>query len=484
MTQLAKDIVIDDETQTPSGRDRAKSRAPKRGQRPSRAVQWNELSLSGWGRNSVATMQVARPERVTELSDAFGEHKTERTLARGAGRSYGDSAINDGGRVILTERLDRILSFDAETGDIVVEPGVTFRDLLDIFLPRGFITPVSPGTAFATIGGAVANDVHGKNHDVVGSFGDHVHWIDLLVPSGKVVRVSPDDNEALFRATIGGIGLTGVIRAVCFRLMRVTSNAVDLRRQRMRNLDAFLEAFDDMPSGDMVYSVGWIDGLVSGNALGRGILETATPASESVAPRQQRSRAVPFDFPGIVLNPLSIRAFNGWYYSRVSDSGQTSTVPYDEFLYPLDSLLEWNRIYGKRGFHQFQCVLPRKGGQSGLRSLLEAISSARRGSFLAVIKTLGREGPGHLSFPMEGYTLAMDFPNRRGVHDLLARLERITRDHGGRIYLAKDSALSADGFAEMYPRLDDFRKVLAQVDPKGRMISDMARRLNIRKDLP
>ena len=479
MNQLAKEIPIDDAAQTAAAKDDARGDAAKRDRRP---VAWNELTLSGWGRNAKAAMPAARPERISELADALDAAGDGTLVARGAGRSYGDSAISEGGRALLTNRLDRILDFDEATGDIVVEPGLTFRDLLDVFLPRGFITPVSPGTAFATIGGAVANDVHGKNHDAVGSFGDHVRWIDLMLPSGEVARASPTERKALFHATIAGIGLTGVIRAVCFRMMRVGSNAVDHKRTRIPNLDAFLEAFDDAPSGDMVYSVGWIDGLARGGALGRGIFEVATPAAEDVPARPRRSRTVPFDLPSIILNPLSIRAFNSWYYSRVPDGGQASTPAYDEFLYPLDSLLEWNRIYGKRGFHQFQCVLPRKGGPSGLRSLLEAISSARRGSFLAVLKTLGGEGPGMLSFPMEGYTLAMDFPNKRGVADLLARLERITLDHGGRIYLAKDSALSADGFAAMYPRLDEFREVLAEVDPDGRMTSDMARRLGIRRD--
>jgi decaprenylphospho-beta-D-ribofuranose 2-oxidase len=359
---------------------------------------------------------------------------------------------------------------------------VTFLDLREVFLPCGWLTPVSPGTAYTTNGGAVANDVHGKAHEVAGGFGDHVRWLELLLPSGEIVRASPTERPDLFAATIGGIGLTGIVLAVCLRLMRVPSNAVTLTERRMRDLDAFLHAFAETRA-EAAYSVGWIDGLARGGALGRGILETAAPAETPVddgVPRR-RGPTVPVDLPGFALNGLTVAAFNGLYWRRVPPgSGRERRVAYGRFLYPLDALRAWNRIYGRRGFRQFQCVVPHADGERALRRMLEEIGRSGGASFLAVLKALGRPGRGHLSFPMEGYTLALDFPIRAGTDELFARLERATLDHGGRIYLAKDSRLSPAGFAVMYPRLDEFRAVLDRVDPAGRMRSDMARRLGIR----
>lgn len=445
-------------------------------------MRWKALTVSGWGRNSVAEVEAARPEQVAQAQSALREKADNGIIPRGAGRSYGDPAYNDDGRVILNDRLNRILAFDEASGNVVLEPGVTFRDLLDVFLPRGFLTPVSPGTAYATIGGAVANDVHGKNHESVGSIGHHIKWIDLLLPSGETLRTSPDERPDVFDATIGGIGLTGMIVSLCLTLSRVPSNAVERREQRIPNLDTFLQVFDETPKGATDYSVGWIDGFGRGAKLGRGIFEHATPATDDVPEPLARKRSTPFDFPGFALNSLSVRAFNAYYFRRVPVAGRNAVAPYAAFLYPLDALLDWNRIYGKRGFHQFQCVIPRSQGEPGLRKLLEEIRASRRASFLAVLKAMGKEGRGCLSFPMEGYTLAMDFPNKSGVTEFLGRLERITLDHGGRVYLAKDSCLSPDGFTAMYPRLDEFRAVLTEIDPDRRMDSSMARRLNIRKD--
>lgn len=446
---------------------------------------WKRLALTGWGRSSRAAMAACRPERLSEARRRIAQAGREGIIAFGGGRSYGDAALNTGGRAMLTRRLDRILAFDPETGDLVAEPGVTFADLLEVFLPRGFLVPATPGTAFATLGGAVANDVHGKNHDRAGSFGDHVQWLDLLLPSGEVARISPRERPELFAATIGGLGLTGVIVGIALRLMRVPSAHVTVRERRIADLDGFLAAFAEHRASAS-YSVGWIDGLARGSRLGRGILEIAEPSAEGTAdaPAKAKTRRVPRDLPGAVLNPLSIGLFNELYYRRVPAGGRERRLPYRKFLYPLDSVEDWNRIYGKRGFYQFQCVLPDEAAPAGLRALLEAVSAARGASFLAVLKTLGGAGRGHLSFPMRGHTLALDFPRRGGVDDLMRRLERLTLDHGGRIYPAKDACLSPEGFAAMYPKLADFRRVLREIDPDARMQSDMARRLNIRGDAP
>jgi decaprenylphospho-beta-D-ribofuranose 2-oxidase len=444
------------------------------------AVDWRPVELTGWGRTAQARTLACAPLDPAGATAALASANGATILAHGGGRSYGDAALNSEGRALLTAGLNRVLEFDQATGAVVCEAGVTFADLVERFLPRGHLFPVSPGTAFTTIGGAVANDVHGKNHDRAGSFGDHVVWLDLALPSGEVRRVCPQTEPELFKATIGGIGLTGLILRVCFRLQNVPSASVEVVERRIANLDDFMAAFAEC-RGSATYSVGWIDAMARGRHLGRGILETAETAPADVrARRLGKRRDVPFNLPSAVLNPLSIRLFNELYYRRIPAAGRQRTLPLEKFLYPLDALGHWNRIYGRRGFYQFQCVIPDRSATPGITALLETIARARRGSFLAVLKTLGCGGRGHLSFPARGYTLAMDFPRTDAVPALLRELERITLKHGGRVYLAKDALLSAEGFAAMYPRLDSFRDVLARVDPNGRFASDMARRLRIR----
>jgi decaprenylphospho-beta-D-ribofuranose 2-oxidase len=441
---------------------------------------WRPLALRGWGRIGRSDALVARPERIREVLGAMADCAGQRVIARGAGRSYGDAAQNGDGRVVLTTRLDRLLAFDEAEGLLVAEPGVTFADLLDTFLPRGFLAPVTPGTAFATLGGGVAADVHGKNHESAGSLGRHLRWLDLLLPSGEVVRTSPSERPDLFAATVGGMGLTGIVLALCLRLQRVPSNAVALREERIGGLDDFLDRLSTAGPAT-TFSVGWIDALATGSALGRGILELAEPAAQSLEIRPPRQRTVPIDLPGLALSSWSVRAFNEIYWRRVPRAGRTRTVGLGRFLYPLDAVRGWNRIYGRRGFRQLQCVVPRTEGPAALRRLLETTARTGRTSFLAVLKAMGETGFGHLSFPMPGYTLALDLPERPGTLELMRELETITLDHGGRIYLAKDSCLTPEGFFRMYPRLGEFRRVLEEVDPEARLSSDLARRLRIRE---
>jgi decaprenylphospho-beta-D-ribofuranose 2-oxidase len=444
-------------------------------------VRWRRAALSGWGGGGEAAVEAARPERVGEVQRSLAEVGPEGVIAYGAGRSYGDAALNPGGRVLLTERLDRILAFNPETGELAAEPGVTFGALLRLFLPRGFILPVTPGTGFATLGGGVATDVHGKNHDWAGSFGDHLLWIDLMLPSGEVVRASPEERPVLFAATIGGIGLTGVIVALGFRLMRVPSPAVAVRQWRVGGLEELMALMEEHRQS-ATFSVAWVDALARGRRLGRGILEVAEPAREGASvPAPKPGPTVPRDLPAFVLNPLTIGAFNAWHWRRAPRRGSTRLMHYERYLYPLDGIARWNRIYGKRGFHQFQAVLPDETSPAGIRALLEAASRNHGASFLSVLKTLGGEGRGMLSFARRGYTLALDFPRRPGSPALFAELERLTLEHGGRVYLAKDALLSPAGFAAMYPRLPAFCALLEELDPGHRMSSAMARRLAIRE---
>ncbi len=444
---------------------------------------WRHDRFTGWGRVLQAEMDAARPERIGELAKSLKGVDRRGVIVHAGGRSYGDAALNSGGQAILTRRLDRLIDFDPASGLLVAEAGVTFDDLRRVFLPRGFLAPVTPGTAFATLGGAVANDVHGKNQDRAGNFGRHVAWLELMSPAGEIRKLMPGD--PLFAATVAGLGLTGVILTVALKMMAVPSRFVAARERRVADLDEFLEALEDVRRS-ATYSVGWIDALASGASLGRGIVESADPglAQEGERYREPRRRSVPFDFPAFVLNPLTIGAFNACHWRSVPKRGRERRVAYDRFLYPLDAINGWNRLYGRRGFHQFQCLLPEANSRNALRSILETCVGSRAASFLGVLKTMGQEGTGLLSFGGRGHTLALDFPARPGIGDLLTRLERMVLDHGGRIYAAKDSHLSAANFAAMYPKLPEFRAILAEVDPERRMMSDLARRLDIRGGNP
>lgn len=442
-------------------------------------MRWSKLCLESWGRLSSGEVLGVSPHTESEAREILSQPPEATLIPHGAGRSYGDQALNSAGATITTRNLKRILSFNPITGELVCEAGVTLREVVERYLPQGFMPPVSPGTGFVTLGGCVANDIHGKNHEHLGSFGQHIAWLDLLLPSGEVQRVWPG-SHALFRATVGGMGLTGLILRLCINLMRVPSNAVIRREERMLNLETFLERLEAVRR-NATYSVGWIDALATGSALGRGILETGEPSDTPVSVRPATHFTLPWDLPAFVLNPLSIRAFNELYYHRIPTRGRKLQVSLERFLYPLDAMGHWNRLYGRRGFFQFQCVLPDSAASQGLRRILQAVSERRASSFLAVLKTLGGEGPGMLSFPLRGYTLALDFPNRAGVRSLLSELEAITLDHEGRVYLAKDAALSPRGFRRMYPQWTAFRRVLDEIDPDVRMMSDMARRLGIRQ---
>lgn len=436
------------------------------------------IPLAGWGRFPTAKAPAFRPERVSEAAACLKADGT--LLARGAGRSYGDQAINSSGSVVLTGRLDRLLALTSgDTPLLEVEAGVSLGTLQRLLIPRGFMLPVTPGTGFATVGGAIANDVHGKNHDADGSFGQHVAWIDLLRADGQVQRLTPDATPTEFWATVGGIGLTGIILAAGLRLLPVPGNAVFLKEERMPDLAAFLNGLRTARSGAR-FSVGWIDALASGDRIGRGILETADLSLESLPLRADKTKRIPLNLPKACLSRPAVSLFNWGYYHRIPRRGRSGLAPIPKFLYPLDAVHDWNRLYGKPGFSQFQAVIPDAAAESGLRALLSAANKGATASFLAVLKTLGAEGQGLLSFPQPGFTLALDLPRRAETEALLARLEAITLDHGGRIYLAKDSALSAEGFARMYPRLDAFRAAVTALDPEGRFSSDQARRLGIR----
>ncbi|NML74924.1 FAD-binding oxidoreductase [Rhizobium sp. S-51] len=417
--------------------------------------------LSGWGRYPSVDCRVERPRTEAALKAVVASGSV--MIARGNGRAYGDSALNRDATLGMSG-FDHMLDFDPQTGVLTVEAGVLLGDIVEAFLPRGWFPPVTPGTKFVTVGGMIAADVHGKNHHRDGSFGGFVAWFDLLCADGEVRRCSVDDNADLFRFTIGGMGLTGVILRVAFRLVPVETAWIRQKMLPAAGLDQAIAQFEE--ASEWTYSVAWIDCLATGANLGRSLVMLGEHArladldfrrrAAPFATPSKRRLTVPFDAPGFTLNRYAVRAFNALYYRKGKASSGMSLVDWDSYFYPLDAINGWNRIYGRRGFAQFQCVIPLASTRAGMAELLRTISAAGQGSFLAVLKRLGPQTSA-FSFPMEGYTLALDFPVGTASLALLERLDAITLDHGGRFYLAKDARMSASTFERADGRVADMR---------------------------
>ncbi|CAB3395498.1 FAD-binding protein [Kyrpidia spormannii] len=447
-----------------------------------------EVSLSGWGRYPVQRCRVYRPESLRALKEVVVSGEERSVLARGLGRAYGDAALNEGAGVILQTRRNRFLNFDEAAGVLRCEAGVSLAEILDVFVPRGYFLPVTPGTKFVTLGGAIASDVHGKNHHKDGSISNFILDFDLLTADGEIVRCTPRENADLFWATVGGMGLTGVILRASLRLVPISSSYLRVDYFKARNIDEAFEVFEATDE-QYQYSVAWIDCLAGGRSLGRSVLMRGNHVPAEALPEKLRGEplatgkkgklVVPFDFPSVTLNYASIRAFNALYY-RVSKGTPGVVVHYDPFFYPLDSVLHWNRLYGRRGFLQYQVVFPFETSREGLIALLERLAKDRRSSFLAVLKRFGAEGPGLLSFPRPGYTLALDIPFRdAGLFGFLREMDEWVLRMGGRVYLTKDAELAPEIFEAMYPRLGQFREVKGRIDPENRFSSSLARRLRV-----
>lgn len=422
------------------------------------------MKLDGWGRFDGQESQLKAPRDTGALGEML---RSGPVIARGNGRAYGQSAIG-AGTTISTRHLKRMISFDAAKGLLVAEAGVLIGDIISAFLSRGWFPYVTPGTKFVTLGGAIAADVHGKNHHVEGSFGNYVDWIELIEADGSVTRCSRRKNRALFEWTIGGMGLTGVILRAAIRLRPVESGWIRQNMIPSPNLRDAMRVFE--ATSQATYSVAWIDCLASGSDLGRSLImlgEHASADELDVTRRRRpltippkRNLRLPIDAPGFLLNGTTVRAFNKLYYWNGARKAGESFVDWDSYFYPLDSILGWNRIYGRKGFLQFQCALPLASAREGLTALLGAISDAGQGSFLAVLKRLGAQDS-RFSFPMEGYTLALDFPANATVLALMDRLDAITLDHGGRFYLAKDARMSAETLRKADGRVEKFNTMRA-----------------------
>lgn len=431
---------------------------------------WKTTEYAGWGGALSATGEIARPERAATLAEVLEDAPAP---AFGNRRSYGDAPLNDGGRAIDMTRMDKILGFDPDSGVVEVEAGVTLGELMRLFAPRGWLPAVVPGTGFATVGGAIAQDVHGKNHHVEGSFGEHVLSLTLF-SDGKRTTVGPTRGKTLFRATLGGIGQTGVILSAKLQLKPTPGTAMRVRETRLEDWD---DQIDALTGSTATYAVSWIDAQARGRAMGRGILEESE-LTDAEAPAPAKAKSVPVALP-LFSNGLFTRGFNASYFRRVPAEGRTSTKRLEAFFFPLDKIHNVNRLYGKRGFHQFQCVVPTEAVDS-LKTMMETIARSGLASPLAVLKRMGPSRAGMMSFPMEGFTLAVDFPNTRRAVKLIATLEEMTAEASGRLYLAKDSLATGARIKAMYPEHDDWAREVAKHDPTGAMTTDMVRRLELR----
>ena len=432
--------------------------------------------LTAWGRYPTVEGLELKSEDLEAASACAN-------LARGLGRSYGDSSLpaRPQDTVVNTTLADRLLAFDAESGMLRAEAGVSLRQLNEVFLRRGWFVPVSPGTQYVTLGGMVASDVHGKNHHIDGCFGRHVRALCLRVADGRIIECSAEQEGELFRATIGGMGLTGHILEVEFQMRPIPSPWIWAETERMAHLDAMIAGLKQA-AGTWPLTVGWVDCLARGDSLGRGILMKGHWAQRDEAPskppRAKRHLRVPFLLPNFALCRASMKAFNLLYYWKHFSRRRRGIVHPASFFYPLDVLDDWNLIYGKRGFTQYQCVLPHAPDNAPARRFLDLFTRAGGMAFLCVIKDCGAEGAGMLSFPRPGISIAVDFPiHPRKTQALVDRLNELVIAEGGRIYLTKDTFTRAEHFRAMEPRLEAFGAVRRKWDPQGRLRSAQSVRL-------
>ncbi|MFD8200678.1 FAD-binding protein [Streptomyces sp. NPDC059701] len=441
-------------------------------------------TVTGWGRTAPTGARLVRPRTYEEAAAAVRDCGARGGIPRGLGRAYGDAAQNAGGAVLDMTGLDRIHAIDADGGTVVCDAGVSLHRLMEVLLPLGWFVPVTPGTRYVTVGGAIGADIHGKNHHVSGSFARHVPSLELLTADGGVRTV--DRGTPLFDATAGGMGLTGVILAATVRLQRVGTALMSVDTERATDLDDLMARLTTTDHRYR-YSVAWIDLLARGAATGRAVLtrgDHAPPDAldararrDPAAFRTSRLPAAPAFLPDGLLNRTSVGLFNELWYRRAPRARRGQLQRISTFFHPLDGVPHWNRVYGRGGFVQYQFVVGH-GREETLRRIVRRISAHRCPSFLAVLKRFGQADPGWLSFPVPGWTLALDVPaGLPGLGAFLDELDEEVAGAGGRVYLAKDSRLRPELLASMYPRLDDFRALRAELDPRGVFRSDLSRRL-------
>jgi decaprenylphospho-beta-D-ribofuranose 2-oxidase len=444
-------------------------------------------TLAGWGRTAPSAARVVTPSNVTEVVEALRGVGERGVVARGLGRAYGDPAQNAGGLVLDMTGLDRIHSIDADAATVDTDAGVSLDTLMRRLLPFGLWLPVLPGTRQVSVGGAIGADIHGKAHHVEGSFCDHVQSVDIITANGSLRKLSPDGPDAdLFWATAGGMGLTGIVVRATLKLNRVETAYFVVDTDQIDNLDDLM-ARQSVDDEKYLESVSWFDATTTGPRLGRGLLTRANHATLDDLPRKLRANPLKFDapqllsfpnvFPPGMLNKLTGRAFNElWYRKSPTKHGAVQNIT--QFLHPLDMFGDWNRAYGPHGFLQYQYVIP-FGQEEAVKESVRLIAGSGHVSALNVLKRFGAGNQAPLSFPAPGWTLAVDFPVKDGLEELCAALDALVLGAGGRLYLAKESRASAETIQQMYPRIDEWRKIRASVDPQGIFVSDMARRLRL-----
>jgi FAD/FMN-containing dehydrogenase len=435
------------------------------------------MEISGWGSYPNIDARLDEPVDPAEIIASLRQlDGSGQVIARGAGRSYGDSGLAQ--HAVSSRFLDNFIDFDAEQGLLSCASGVSLEEVLDVCVPRGWLLPVLPGTRFVTVGGAIASDVHGKNHHRDGCFSNFVETLTLLLASGEILTCSRDSNRPLFEATCGGMGLTGIILNAKLKLEKITSAYIEQQIFPAANLDAIFDLFEQR--ADDKYSVAWIDCLAKGSARGRSVLFTGEQAGHGgLESRQQFILTAPPVFPAAMINRISIGTFNRLYYRMQALGRSPDTRHYQDYFFPLDWIRGWNRLYGKNGFVQYQFVVPQDAARETIDLVLAEISEQGKGSFLSVLKKMGPENANPLSFPLEGYTLALDFKVEESLFPLLDRLDSMVVESGGRLYLTKDARMSKEIFSKSYPRLDEFRKIKAEVDPDCLFGSLQSRRLGL-----
>ncbi|MDB4655246.1 FAD-binding oxidoreductase [Flavobacteriales bacterium] len=441
-----------------------------------------ETNISGWGNFPKIKAEVKEPESVEQLKPL--RESLDNLIPRGAGRSYGDSSLN-ASSILSSSKLNQTLSFDAEAGVFTCQSGKMLNNILDEIVPKGFFLPVTPGTKFITIGGAIAADIHGKNHHVDGCFSQHVSWLKLLMADGSEKTCSREENTDLFWSTCGGMGLTGFILEASFRLKKIETAKIVNRTIKCQNLD---EVISNLLKHEIyTYSVAWIDCGTSGKNLGRSLLYLGEHASQAQITKGDLYSyktprpliGLPFNLPNWTLNKWTVKAFNALYYGKVQSKDSTAIVGFEPYFYPLDVANNWNRLYGSNGFAQYQFVIPMEVANEGMHRIMEEIVKSGESSFLAVLKLFGEQNEGWLSFPKRGLQLALDFPINKKSLMLMNRLDDMVMEMSGRSYLAKDSRMKKAFFESSYPKLNQFKKLLSEIDPKGKFRSLQSDRLGI-----
>ncbi len=432
------------------------------------------MNLMSWGMYPKIKNRVFTFDKVETLKEIVTEDAS--FIPFGNGRSYGDSALNE--NIVHVRPHDYFIGFDEECGLLHIQAGVLLSEILESFVPRGWFLKVTPGTKLITVGGAIASDVHGKNHHVEGCFSECVQEFRIMLADGEIVTCSKETTPELFKATCGGMGLTGVILDARIYLKKINSKYIEQTTVKTKNLKETFEAFEEY--SDKPYSVAWIDCLAKGDQIGKCLLMVGDFKDDGRLDYQNSAkRTIPFNFPSFALNNLSVRVFNWLYYGKVKERVSKQRVDIDTFFYPLDAIGHWNRIYGKNGFTQYQFILPKERSYEGLEAILKTISDSGKGSFLAVLKLYGKANDNYLSFPIEGYSLALDFKIEKGLFELLDKLDEIVVEHEGRIYLTKDVRVSKETFEKGYPQIETFRAYRKEQNMETKFQSLQSKRVGI-----